>query len=64
MPLAIVTSTGPAVRVLIAEDDTVTGLILKHWILRGRYEVVVIDNGIDARKLLEREQPPEVVIVD
>ncbi len=51
-------------RVLIAEDDTVTQLILKHWILRWGYEVVVVDNGIDAWSVLEQEQPPEVVIVD
>ncbi len=51
-------------RVLIAEDDAVTRLILKHWILRWGYEVVVVDNGIDAWKVLEQEQPPEVVIVD
>ncbi|MGA8086843.1 MAG: diguanylate cyclase [Terracidiphilus sp.] len=51
-------------RVLIAEDDTVTRLILKHWILRWGYEIVVVDNGIDAWKILEQEQPPEVVITD
>lgn len=55
---------GELPRVLIAEDDTVTRLILKNWILRWGYEVVVVDNGIDAWKVLEQEQPPEVVIVD
>jgi len=51
-------------RVLVAEDDTVTQLILKHWVQRWGYEVVVVDNGIDAWQVLEQEQPPEVVIVD
>jgi two-component system cell cycle response regulator len=55
---------GDRPRVLIAEDDSVTRLILKHWILRWGYEVVVVDNGIDAWKVLEQERPPEVVIVD
>jgi two-component system cell cycle response regulator len=55
---------GDRPRVLIAEDDSVTLLILKHWILRWGYEVVVVDNGTDAWQVLEQEQPPEVVIVD
>ena len=55
---------GDRPRVLIAEDDSVTRLILKHWILRWGYEVVVVDNGIDAWKVFEQERPPEVVIVD
>ena len=56
--------SGNRPRVLIAEDDTVTRLILKNWILRWGYEIVVVDNGIDAWKVLEQDQPPEVVIVD
>lgn len=63
-PLAAGPNSGDRPRVLIAEDDTVTRLILKHWILRWGYEVVVVDNGTDAWKVLEQEQPPEIVIVD
>ncbi len=55
---------GERPRVLIAEDDTVTRLILKHWIMRWGYEIVVVENGIDAWKVLQEEFPPEVVIVD
>ncbi len=51
-------------RVLIAEDDTVTRLILKNWLQRWGYEVVVVDNGNDAWKVLEQGHPPELVIVD
>ncbi|MGC1424691.1 MAG: diguanylate cyclase [Terracidiphilus sp.] len=51
-------------RVLIAEDDTITRLILKHWIQRWGYEVVVVDNGQDAWQILQQERPPEVVIID
>ena len=36
---------GERPRVLIAEDDTVTRLILKHWIKRWGYDIVVVDNG-------------------
>ena len=55
---------GERPRVLIAEDDTVTRLILKHWILRWGYEVVIVENGTDAWEILQQEFPPEVVIVD
>lgn len=55
---------GDRPRVLIAEEDTVTRLILKHWILRWGYEIVVVENGIDAWKVLDAQEPPEVVILD
>jgi diguanylate cyclase (GGDEF)-like protein len=51
-------------RVLIAEDDSVTRLILKHWILRWGYDATIVDNGLDAWKVLQQERPPEVVIMD
>jgi diguanylate cyclase (GGDEF)-like protein len=50
--------------VLIAEDDTVTRLILTHWILRWGYEIVVVNNGVEAWEILQQERPPEVVIMD
>ena len=55
---------GERPRVLIAEDDSVTRLILKHWILRWGYEIVVVANGQDAWQVLQQAQPPEIVIVD
>jgi CheY-like chemotaxis protein len=51
-------------RVLIAEDDAFTRLILKHWILRWGYEIVAVDNGVDAWHILEEQRPPELVILD
>jgi diguanylate cyclase (GGDEF)-like protein len=50
--------------VLIAEDDTVTRLILQHWIARWGYEIVVAANGTEAWAILEQPSPPEVVIMD
>jgi two-component system cell cycle response regulator len=55
---------GERPRVLIAEDDSVTQLILKHWILRWGYELIVVDNGVDAWNVLSQPRPPEVVIID
>ena len=55
---------GERPRVLIAEDDTVTRLILKNWILRWGYEIVVVENGNDAWEVLQQERAPEVVILD
>jgi diguanylate cyclase (GGDEF)-like protein len=56
--------TGERPRVLIAEDDTVTRLILKHWIKRWGYDIVVVDNGLDAWEIMQQERPPELVIMD
>jgi two-component system, cell cycle response regulator len=55
---------GERPRVLIAEDDTVTRLILKNWVLRWGYEIVVVENGNDAWEVLQGERAPEVVILD
>jgi diguanylate cyclase (GGDEF)-like protein len=55
---------GELPRVLIAEDDTVSRLILKNWIQRWGYEVAVVDNGEDAWLVLQQERPPEVVIME
>jgi len=55
---------GELPRVLIAEDDSVCRLILKHWVRRWGYEVVVVDNGDDAWLALQQERAPEVVIMD
>ena len=57
-------SAGDHPRVLIAEDDTVTRLILKHWIKRWGYEIVVANNGLDAWQIMQQERPPELVIMD
>jgi two-component system, cell cycle response regulator len=55
---------GERPRVLIAEDDPVTRLILKHWILGWGYEIVVVESGNEAWNVLQQERPPEVVIID
>jgi diguanylate cyclase (GGDEF)-like protein len=39
-------------------------LILKNWILRWGYEIVVVENGDEAWEVLRQERPPEVVIMD
>src|ERR1035441_4325679 len=51
-------------RVLIAEDDTVTRLILQNWIRRWGYEIIVVNSGDAAWAVLQQERPPEVVIMD
>jgi len=55
---------GERPRVLIAEDETVTRLILKHWILRWGYEIIVVESGNEAWQVLQKDRPPEIVIVD
>jgi len=55
---------GERPRVLVAEDDSVTREILKQWIARWGYEIVVANNGAEAWEVLQQERPPEVVIMD
>ena len=55
---------GERPRVLIAEDDRVTRMILQRWIEAWGYEVFIAADGTEAWKILEGERPPEIVIMD
>ena len=50
-------------RVLIVEDDMDLQLLLQN-ILKGQYEVVIADNGLEALKTLENEDYPDLIIAD
>lgn len=51
-------------RVLIAEDDSVTRLLLSHWLNAWGYEVLVAADGIEAWNILEQENPPKLILLD
>src|SRR5271157_592511 len=55
---------GERPRVLIADDDAVTRLVLQHWIERSGYQFLVANTGLEAWEILQQERPPEVVIMD
>jgi two-component system, cell cycle response regulator len=50
--------------VLIAEDDPIFRHLLESWLRRWNYRVVAVDNGIDAWKVLQQEDSPQMAILD
>jgi DNA-binding response OmpR family regulator len=51
-------------RILIAEDDVVTGARLRGLVGSWDYEVVHVTNGSEALAVLESEDPPQLAILD
>lgn len=50
--------------VLIAEDDPVFRHLLETWLRQWNYHVVAVDNGLDAWEALQKENSPQMVILD
>src|SRR5437867_10937895 len=51
-------------RVLIAEDDPVSRIVLKTALQKWGYDTIVFENGRDALSVLDEEFPPEIAILD
>ncbi len=51
-------------RVLIAEDDPVTRVMLKTTLMKWGHEPIVSCDGREALAILEQESPPEIAILD
>jgi len=51
-------------RVLIAEDDPVSCHLLKSFLLRWNYDVMVETNGAAAAKILEGDDAPRLAVLD
>ncbi|MCH8062544.1 MAG: response regulator [Chloroflexi bacterium] len=51
-------------KVLVAEDDRSTRLLLETTLLRWGYDVSTAANGSDAWEAIQGEDPPELVILD
>jgi two-component system, cell cycle response regulator len=49
---------------LIAEDDPIFRRILESWFKRWDYSVTAVDNGLDAWKVLQREDTPQLAVLD
>jgi two-component system, response regulator PdtaR len=60
---ARVLSSGPTVKVLIADDDRLVRTMLGDLLRELGHEVVAAENGVEAVALCGREQP-EVVVLD
>jgi diguanylate cyclase (GGDEF)-like protein len=50
--------------VLIAEDDPIFRRILESWFKRWDYRVTAVENGVDAWEVLQREDAPQLAILD
>src|ERR1700730_13843553 len=50
--------------ILVAEDDPVFRRILESWLQRWKYRVVPVDNGIEAWKILQQQDSPQMAILD
>jgi DNA-binding response OmpR family regulator len=51
-------------RALIAEDDSVSRRMLKAFLSKADYEVVVATDGLEAWALLQQADAPRLVILD
>ncbi len=51
-------------RVLIADDDSATRLLLQRWLQDWGYQTVVAADGNEAWTVLQQAQPPEILLVD
>jgi len=51
-------------RVLIAEDDAVSRKILEASLRRWGHEVIAVDNGDDAWRILSGDDPPRIAVID
>ncbi len=51
-------------RVLVAEDDAVSRKILESSLRRWGHEVVSVNNGDDAWRVLSGENPPRIAVID
>ncbi|MDR3741719.1 MAG: diguanylate cyclase [Terracidiphilus sp.] len=51
-------------RVLIAEDDAVVRLLLRHWLAAWGFDVTEAADGNEAWAVLEQEDPPKLIVMD
>lgn len=55
---------GPYGEVLVADDDIMFRRILQHWLESWGYHTVLAEDGVAAWSILQREHPPELLILD
>lgn len=51
-------------KILIAEDDALSRVMLERTLIRAGYEVIAVENGESALKELRRADPPRLVLLD
>jgi diguanylate cyclase (GGDEF)-like protein len=56
--------TSPLNTALIAEDDPIFRRILESWFKKWDYRVTAVENGLDAWAVLQREDAPQLAVLD
>lgn len=51
-------------KILIAEDDLTSRLLLEHTLTKWEYAVVSVENGAQAWEVLQGDDPPRLAILD
>jgi DNA-binding response OmpR family regulator len=51
-------------RILIVEDNSVISNLLTHLLERRGYEVQLASDGREAKDLIEKSEPPHLVVLD
>src|SRR5271156_2000356 len=51
-------------RVLVADDDAMFRTILRSWLENWGYRVTVAEDGAKAWNILQKELPPQLLILD
>ncbi len=51
-------------RILIAEDDTISRMLLQRTLEHGSYEVTAVRNGVEALRELTRPDAPRIALLD
>jgi len=50
--------------VLVAEDDRIFRHILESWLRKWKYRVTSLENGLDAWRVLQQDDSPQMAILD
>jgi DNA-binding response OmpR family regulator len=51
-------------RILIADDDTMSRVLLKAWLAEWGYDVLAVDDGAAAWRALQPQDAPRIAILD
>lgn len=53
-----------SLRVLIAEDDAISRLVLEDRVTQWGYDVIAVEDGLQAKEVLEKDNCPGLAILD
>jgi two-component system, cell cycle response regulator len=52
------------VRILVADDDPVSLRLMEHMLRSSGYEVITVDNGQEAARILSKADGPRMALID